>query len=146
MQQSWLTKADHATDPLADDVVIEMPFARPGRPRRIEGRDQVLAFFGPQRAAFPVRFEEVRNIVIHDTSDPEIIVVEYELAGTVLTTGHQASAPFIGVLRVRDGKIALWREYQNTPAIDAALGHHAALLAADTGQPDSAASHPSLLG
>src|SRR5580692_1873694 len=58
MQRSWLAKSDHATDPLADDVVIEMPFARPGRPRRIEGRDQVLALFGPERAAFPVRFDE----------------------------------------------------------------------------------------
>jgi hypothetical protein len=121
MQQNWLNNVGLNPDQLADDVTIEAPFARPGHPCRIEGRDQVLAFFGPQRAAFPVRFDEVRNVAIHDTNDPEVIVVEYELAGTVLTTGHQASAPFIGVLRVHDGKIALWREYQNTPAIDEAL-------------------------
>jgi hypothetical protein len=136
MQQAWLAQADHATDSLADDVVIEMPFARPGHPRRVEGRDQVLALFGPQRAAFPVRFDEVRNTAIHDTADPEVIVVEYELAGTVLTTGHQAAAPFIGVLRVRNGKITLWREYQNTQAIDAAL-----TAPADAGRPDSGGSH-----
>ena len=31
------------------------------------------------------------------------------------------TAAFIGVLTARDGKIALWREYQNTMAIQQAL-------------------------
>ena len=60
---------------------------------------------GPSGHALPVRFEECREI-----SDPrhrrsEVIVVEYELTGTVTTTGHGASAPFVGVLRARDGQI-----------------------------------------
>ena len=114
-----------------------MPFAPPGRPRRIEGREEFLAFAEPQRAAFPVRFEEVRDVVIHETANPEVIVVEYELAGTVTTTGHRASAPFIGVLRVRDGKTVHWREYQNVLAIAAALGRLPELLdAAGEHQPE----------
>jgi uncharacterized protein len=68
-----------------------------------------------------VRLEECRNVVIHETADPEVIVIEYELAGIVTTTNHRAAAPFIGVLRVRDGKIAGWREYQDVPAIQRAL-------------------------
>lgn len=134
MQRQWLgTDSDRFGDLLADDVVIEMPFALPGRPSRFLGREAFLAFAAPQRAAFPVRFEEVRNVVIHETADPQVIVVEYELAGTVTTTGRKAAAPFIGVLRVRDGKIAHWREYQNMPAIAAALQPSAA--AGPTGQP-----------
>lgn len=39
----------------------------------------------------------------------------------VTSTGERGSARFIGVLRVRDGKIAGWREYQNTLAIQQAL-------------------------
>lgn len=50
-----------------------------------------------------------------------MIVVEYELGGTVTTTGATASAPFVGVLRTRDGRIAHWREYQHTLAIAQAL-------------------------
>jgi ketosteroid isomerase-like protein len=46
------------------------------------------------------------------------------LVGTVTTTNHHAAAPFIGVLRVRDGKIAGWREYQDVPAIQRALGSY----------------------
>jgi uncharacterized protein len=123
MQRRWLDDgAGLDADLLAENVVIEMPFAPPGRPSRFEGREVWRSFAGPQRAAFPVRFEAVRDVVIHDTADPEVIVVEYELAGTVTTTGRRAAAPFIGVLRVRDGQIVHWREYQNMPAIADALG------------------------
>ncbi|HEY3905757.1 MAG TPA: nuclear transport factor 2 family protein [Streptosporangiaceae bacterium] len=137
MQCAWLAQKGFEADQLADDVVIEGPFAPPGHPRRVEGRDRVLAHYGPQWAVFPARFDEVRNVVIHDTANPEVIVVEYELAGTVLATGRQASAPFIGILRARDGKIVLWREYQNVLAIAHALGQLPALLEDAARQPDT---------
>jgi ketosteroid isomerase-like protein len=128
MRRVWLGQAE--ADLLADDGVVETPFAPPGRPHRIQGREEFLAFAAAERAAFPVRFDEVRDVVIHDSVDPEVIVVEYVLAGTVTTTGRSASAPFIGVLRARDGKIVHWREYQNGPAIAAALGRLPELLLA----------------
>ncbi len=58
-------------------------------------------------ASLPVRFEECREVAIYETADPEVIVVEYELAGTVTTTGRRTAAPFIGVLRVRAGQAEL---------------------------------------
>jgi ketosteroid isomerase-like protein len=130
MQRVWLGEGGEWDELLAEDAVIEEPFAPPGRPRRFNGRAEFVAFAGPQRANFPVRFEEIRNVVIHDTTDPEVIVVEYELVGVVTTTGRRGSAPFVGVLRVRDGKTVLWREYQNVPAIAGAVGRLPELLAA----------------
>ena len=121
MCQRWLAQEPDGIDDLADDVVLEAPFAAPGRPRRIEGAANVRAVTAAGRAAFPARFGECRTVAVHDTADPEVIVVEYELGGVVTTTGHRASAPFIGVLRVRDGKVALWREYQDKAAIAQAL-------------------------
>jgi uncharacterized protein len=130
MRQQWLGNAVNPMDSLlAADAVIETPFAPPGRPRRFEGREEFLAFAEAGRAALPVRFEECREIAVHDTADPEVIVVEYELAGTVTTTGRRAAAPFIGVLRVRDGQVTGWREYQDAVAIAHALGQLPALLA-----------------
>ncbi len=41
---------------------------------------------------------------------------------TKMSLGVTASAPFIGVLRTRDGKPAHWREYQLTLAITQAAG------------------------
>ena len=122
MSRGWLRHADPDADLLADDVVIEIPFAAPGRPRRIEGLAALLDLAARERADLPVRLEEVRNVVVHDTADPEVIVVEYEIAGSVVATGARASAAFIGVLRVRDGKAVLWREYQDTLTMAAHLG------------------------
>ncbi|MGW4461493.1 nuclear transport factor 2 family protein [Micromonospora sp. NPDC004704] len=123
MRERWLadTVSTFGND-LAEDAVIEMPFAAPGRPRRVEGRDACRAFTEAGRASLPARFEECRNVVIHETTDPETIVVEYELVGTVTTTHQRAAANFIAVLRVRGGQVVLWREYQDVPAIARALG------------------------
>ncbi|MGH3240652.1 MAG: nuclear transport factor 2 family protein [Spirillospora sp.] len=101
----------------AENVVVETPFAR----RRIEGRANVVAMTKEGRAALPVVFEEFRDVVVHETADPEVIVVEYELVARVPASGKRASAPFVLVLRARDGRIVLWREYQDAAAIMAAL-------------------------
>ncbi|MFI5932362.1 nuclear transport factor 2 family protein [Actinoplanes sp. NPDC051494] len=122
MRRRWLTDVptfDAAM--LAEDVVLETPFARPGRPTSQTGRDTVLAYVEAGHASVPFRFEDCRTLAIHDTTDPETIVVEYELTATMKTTGTSASAPFIGVLTVHDGRITRWREYQNTAAIEAAM-------------------------
>jgi ketosteroid isomerase-like protein len=122
MRQGWLGQAAPDADLLAEDVVIEIPFAAPGRPRRIEGRDAFLDLVARERGALPGRLEEVREVAVHETADPEVIVVEYEISGTVTATGRRASAAFIGVLRVHDGKTLLWREYQDTLALAEHLG------------------------
>ena len=105
----------------APDVVIEQPFAA-GGPSRIEGRDTFLERTKGSREALPVRFEEMRDVTVHETTDPNKIIVEYTLVGTILPTGERASAPFITVMEVRDGLMTLWREYQNTALMTEKLG------------------------
>ena len=107
----------------APDVVIEAPFAAPGQPKRFEGAAAFFEATKESRESLPVRFDTFRVTAKHETADPEVTVLEYELGGTVLTTGRQASAPFAAVMRVRDGRIVLWREYQDKLAIAEALGY-----------------------
>ncbi|WP_018656602.1 nuclear transport factor 2 family protein [Actinomadura flavalba] len=109
-------------DMLAEDVVVEMPFLPAGMPRRIEGRDAYLAFSEAADAGHVVRFTEFRDVVVHRTADPEVIIAEYELAGTRTDTGATGSSGFVIVLRARDGRIAHWREYQNVPAMGDLMG------------------------
>lgn len=120
--QEAVMRADGATllpaELLADDVVVETPFSPPGM-RRFEGREAWLGFY--RSRALPIRFEQFRELATHRTADPEIIIVEYELTGTITTTGSSASATFIAVLRVCDGLIKHWREYQDVLAISEAL-------------------------
>ena len=105
---------------LAEDVVVETPFSPPGM-RRHEGREAWLEFYRARGEHLPVRFDRFRELAVHATADPEVIVVEYELGGVVTSTGRAASSTFIAVLRVRDGLIRLWREYQDVAAIAEAL-------------------------
>ncbi|WP_405060841.1 nuclear transport factor 2 family protein [Kribbella sp. NBC_01505] len=119
--KGWTGDPGAMDDLLAEDVVVESPFAA-GGPARWDGREAWLAYAVPARAGFPVRLDQFTVLTMHETTDPEVAVVEYELAGPHPATGERAAARFVGVLRVRDGRIAGWREYQNTHAILQALG------------------------
>jgi ketosteroid isomerase-like protein len=122
MRDQWLGRPGELSgDYLADDVIVEIPFAAPGRPTRFVGKRHFLEFANPQRAALPIRFDACRTTAVHHTADPDTVIVEYELTGTSLKTDREHTAAFIAVLTVRGGKIALWREYQNTMAILQAL-------------------------
>ena len=123
MRAHWIANETTFDDDgtLSEDVVVEMPFAAPGRPARIEGRAAVLAFVRAGQADLPFRFDDCRVLAVHDTADPATIVVEYELAATMTATGVSAAATFIGVLTVREGRLSRWREYQNPLAMAWAL-------------------------
>ncbi|GAB2878657.1 nuclear transport factor 2 family protein [Streptomyces mayteni] len=108
-------------DLCAEDVVVELPFAPQDRRRRVVGREECAAFTAAGRNALPVRFDAFHDIAVHQTADPEVIVAEYEVAGSVTTTGRRAAAAFVLVLRVRDGRVVHWREYQDVAAITQAL-------------------------
>ncbi|NYI95585.1 hypothetical protein HNR12_001862 [Streptomonospora nanhaiensis] len=105
---------------LAPDVVVEQPFAPPAN-RRTEGRDNVVAMTRAGREALPVVFEGFSEVEIHETADPEVIIAEYRLTATVPRTGTRARGAFVVVLRAANGRIAHWREYQDTAAFAAAL-------------------------
>lgn len=112
---------DEVADLLAEDVVVEWPFAPSPAGRVVHGREAFLALARAGREALPVRFEAYHDVVLHETTDPEVAVVEYGMAGVHLVTGQRAAARFAQVFRVRDGRVALLREYQDVPAITAAL-------------------------
>jgi ketosteroid isomerase-like protein len=82
---------------------------------------------GP-RVAGVVRFEPA-NIRVHQTADPEVIVAEFEYAGTVLETGQPFTVPAIFVLRVRDGLIVESRDYLDHVAMTRARGQVEELVA-----------------
>lgn len=106
----------------AADAVHEFPFAYPGVPSRLAGRDDILDWMADLRAANPLRYRRYRTIAIHDTDDPETIVVEQEAIGNSPATGD-FTPPNIVVLTARDGEIVRLRDYVNVLAAAAALGH-----------------------
>lgn len=103
----------------AEDAVVEQPFALP-RPIVLIGREQLRAHFAAAAAA-PITLE-VRNLVVHDTTDPEVVVAEFDYVARVgADSGEAFSLANIQVLRVRDGRIVASRDYHNHAALAAAI-------------------------
>jgi hypothetical protein len=116
---------DPAGGNLADlygaSVVIEMPFAPPGIPQRSEtSGEELRARF--QAGAGAREYQKVDSVVIHETADPEVVVVEYDVHGKVVATGKQFVLSYICVMTIRDGKIVHSRDYTNPITGARALG------------------------
>ena len=106
----------------AADGVLEWPFAPDGVPRRLEGREAIRATFAPlgrRMRAAGRRPGAVANVVVHETRDPEVVVVELALGG------GGDPLPYVQVFRVRDGQILEFRDYfgpRTAAALVAGLG------------------------
>jgi uncharacterized protein len=109
-----LSDAAATVDLYAEDGVHELPFAPPGVPKRLDGRESIRALMNAQGSGpSPVVYQAFENVVVWDTTDPEVIIAEYELVGTIVGSGEQFRVPNLLVLRVRDGKILVTRSYFN---------------------------------
>jgi uncharacterized protein len=104
---------------MAPDGYIEWPYSVPGVPARLEGRPAIQRFLTETGKPF-VRFDEHRNVVIHETTDPEVVIAEYEAYGTVIATGAPFHQIAIAVFRIHNGQIQSYRDYINPlPVIEA---------------------------
>jgi uncharacterized protein len=115
---------DGQADLYAQDGTLELPFAPPGVPRRIRGREEIREYLraaGQRARQAGRRIVRYDPVVVHETADPEVIVAEFELHGEVTATGGAYRMPFIQVLRVRDGRILSMRDYFAGEALEAAF-------------------------
>jgi ketosteroid isomerase-like protein len=104
---------------MAPDGYIEWPYRPPGVPARLQGRTEIRRHLTETAKAF-IRFDEYRNVVVHETTDPEVVIVEYDAQGTVVATGAPFQQTVIAVIRVQDGLILSYRDYINPlPLVEA---------------------------
>ncbi len=106
---------------MAPDGYLEWPYRPPGTPARVQGHDAIRAHLAQVAEAF-IRFGEHRDVVLHQSTDPEVVIAEYEAHGTVVRTGAPFEQRVIAVFRVRDGRILSCRDYVNPLPLIAALG------------------------
>ncbi len=99
--------ADAFADLFAPDGVIELPFAGPDVPDRIEGREAIRAF---ARAAMgALRIDALVTLAVHRTEDPEVVVTETLTKG--VGRGDAFEGRSVQFFRIRDGAILLFRDY-----------------------------------
>ncbi|MFF9314546.1 nuclear transport factor 2 family protein [Streptomyces sp. NPDC014748] len=108
--------ADDLADLYAADAVHEFPFAFPGLPPRYHGREEVRAGYRALWGASPARPERIDEFAVHATADPEVIVVEQTVAGTLVPAGRPFAVPGLLVLRVRDSQLVHVRDYMDAAA------------------------------
>jgi ketosteroid isomerase-like protein len=113
----------------AEQTRVEHPFD-PLRAPALRSHDDLRAHFRPAATGEPKVRRQPANITVHDTTDPEVIVAEFEYQGTVVDTGEPFSLPCIFVVRVRDGHIVASRDYIDYLASARALGQLDELVAA----------------
>jgi uncharacterized protein len=104
--------ADGFADLFAPDAVIEVPFAPPGAPARLAGREAIREYSRHVTASL-LRIEDFEVVELYQTQDPEVVIVEVSAKATLTTTGQSVAATSIQILRIRDGQIVLFRDFAN---------------------------------
>lgn len=111
-------------DLYATDVRIENPWAPPGVPGVTEGREAMKARMAQTEQLWS--FDAVRDVVVHETADPEVVVLEYRVDGTITTNETprpEFTLGFVSVMRIVDGLIVSARDYSN-PLETAEIAKH----------------------
>ncbi|HEY3471541.1 MAG TPA: nuclear transport factor 2 family protein [Amycolatopsis sp.] len=108
---------DDLADLYAEDVTIEMPFTLPGVPRLTKGREELRRRF---HAAAQVRqVVRAENVVVHETSDPAVLVAEFDLHQEL--RGEPLVVSYVMVVTVENGLIKHSRDYTDTAAAAARI-------------------------
>ncbi|TLQ42334.1 nuclear transport factor 2 family protein [Streptomyces marianii] len=99
----------------AEHGVMEFPFAPPGRPARLEGKQAVAAYMH----GYPdhIDLHDFPDLRIHRTTEPGTIVAEMRGVGRVVATGGPFDMTYIAVVTVRDGRFTSYRDYWNPLAV-----------------------------
>lgn len=114
------------SDYYADDAVLEHVFGV-FPPTRWQGREELRNHFSYQGSQdFQVK---AHKILVHETLDPEVIVVEWEFDMIETSSGRATRLANIVVMRVRDGRIVESRDYHNHLGLAAATDSLPALIA-----------------
>jgi ketosteroid isomerase-like protein len=119
-------------DLFAPDGVLRYPFAPPGWPRELRGREAIREYHGAASARRSLLEIEDVDMIVRDTDDPEVVVIEIEHHGHSHGSGGPYRFRALGIVRVRDGEIVEYDDYMDPIAMAALLGRTPELVAALT--------------
>ena len=95
----------------AEDGTMEFPFAPPGWPRRLEGREAVREYVRDYTDHIDLR--AVAQETVHLTADPAVLIVELTMEAVAVPSGRPQRIDYVAVITVREGEIASYRDYWN---------------------------------
>lgn len=105
----------------ADDVVMDLPYAPPGFPRRVAGKADVTGFFDGMPAMItPLNFHDYRLDVVE--GDPASVIAHYASDARILATDRVYRNHYVSRFRVEHGAITWFAEYFDPLVLVEALG------------------------
>jgi uncharacterized protein len=109
-----LVDGEHFFDFVADDVVYEVLYDFPGWPRIIKGRTDLMTAF--RGYVENIALQSADKLVVHKTDDGRVVVIQYEVHGTILSTDVKYNNRFCSIIKIENRKIAHWRDYMDSLA------------------------------
>jgi ketosteroid isomerase-like protein len=109
-----LVDGDHFFDLITDETIYEVLYEVPGWPRVITGQTDLMAAFRSYVGA--IALQSADKLVVHRTDGGAVVVIEYEVHGTILATGVKYDNRFCSIVRIENRKIAHWRDYMDSLA------------------------------
>ncbi|MGA3129706.1 MAG: nuclear transport factor 2 family protein [Terracidiphilus sp.] len=108
-----LVDGEHFFDIVTDDSIYEVLYDL-GWPRIIRGRSDLMNAFKGYVGI--IHLESADNLIIHSTDTGRVIVIEYEVHGTVVATGGKYNNRFCSIIHIESRKISHWRDYMDSHA------------------------------
>lgn len=118
-----LVDGEHFFDIVTDDTIYEVLYDFPGWPRVIRGRNGLMAGF--RGYVENIALHSADKPVFHTTDEGRVVVIEYQVHGTILATGVKYNNRFCSIIKIENRKIAHWRDYMDSLAAWNALTTHA---------------------
>ncbi len=109
-----LVDGEHFFDCVAGDIVYEVLYDFPGWPRVIQGRADLMESF--RGYGKHIALQSADHLIKHTTDDGQVVVIEYEVHGTILATNAEYNNRFCSIIRIENRRIAHWRDYMDSLA------------------------------
>ena len=109
-----LVDGEHFFDIVTDDVVYEVLYDFPGWPRIVQGRTDLMARFWGY--VDNIELQSADRLITHKTDNDRVVVIEYEVHGTILATGVKYNNRFCSIAKIENRKITHWRDYMDSLA------------------------------
>jgi hypothetical protein len=117
-------------DLFAEDGVLTYPFAPPGQPAELRGRDTIRSYFSAMGGARELFVQDGVEATVWETDDPDLVITEITHHGRSNVTGGPYRLSALGFIRVRDGEIVRYDDYMDPIALARLLGRTGDLAAA----------------
>jgi ketosteroid isomerase-like protein len=104
----------HYFDTVAEHAVFEFLYEFPGWHRTIRGRANLMAQFAGY--GDNIRLHAADKLVVHHVETGGLIILEYEVHGTVLATDVPYNNRFVSIITIDNRKITHWRDYMDSLA------------------------------